>query len=48
MLDEWSDKWSLGLNFEKSKIMKFGVNNKKYPFYLKNNRVLQEIEVSSV
>ena len=48
MLDEWSDKWSLGLNFEKCKIMHFGANNEKYPYYLKNNRVLQEIEVSSV
>ncbi len=35
MLDEWSDKWSLGLNFEKCKIMHFGANNEKYPYYLK-------------
>ena len=48
MLDEWLDKWSLNLNFEKCKIMHFGVNKEKYSFYLKKHRVLQEIEVSSV
>jgi hypothetical protein len=36
-LDEWSEKWSLGLNFEKCKIMHFGKNNKKHPYYLNNN-----------
>lgn len=28
--------------------MHVGANNEKYPYYLKNNRVLQEIEVSSI
>ena len=44
MLDEWSKKWSLGLNFEKCKIMYFGTNKKKYPYYLIKNGILQEIE----
>jgi ribonuclease P/MRP protein subunit RPP40 len=48
MLEEWSDKWSLDLNFEKCKIMHFGCNNEKHPYYLKSNGLLQEIEVSLV
>jgi ribonuclease P/MRP protein subunit RPP40 len=47
-LDEWSEKWSMALNFEKCKIMHFGKNNVEYPYYLKNNGVTQRIETSSV
>jgi hypothetical protein len=48
LLDEWSVKWKLGLNFEKCKIMHFGSNNKEYPYFMKNNNELMKIEKSTL
>ena len=47
-LDAWSEKWSLGLNFEKCKIMHFGKHNKQYSYQMKDNGVLRSLEKSSI
>jgi ribonuclease P/MRP protein subunit RPP40 len=47
-LDEWSEEWSLGLNFEKCKIMHFGKQNKQYGYNMKDNGISRKLEVSSV
>jgi hypothetical protein len=36
------------LDSEKCKIIHFGTSNKKYPFYLNKNLVVQEIERSTL
>ena len=47
-LGEWSEEWSLGLNFEKCKIVHFGKQNKKYNYSMKDNGIPRELEVSSI
>ena len=47
-LDEWSEVWKLGLNFEKCKIMHFGSNNKEYSYLMNNDNKPVEIEKSNL
>ena len=47
-LDEWSEKWKLGLNFEKCKIMHFGSSNKEYSYFMNNDNKPMEIEKSNL
>jgi ribonucleases P/MRP protein subunit RPP40 len=47
-MNEWSEKWKLGLKFEKCKIMHCGSNNNEYNYYMNSENTLKETETSNL
>jgi len=38
-LVEWSDKWQMAFNTEKCKMMHLGKQNKKFDYYMNNQKI---------